>query len=238
MREATGRSASIGEANRGGGGTYTVNMKKPSNGSAKLRLIIILAAALAAGSGLWVGARMSAPDAPVNAASTQNALLFPAPRELPPFALDAGDGGQLDNAALKGRWSLIFIGFTHCPDICPTTLATLGALQKVATDVSPALQVVFVSVDPERDSADRAAEYARFFVPDALAATADHPRLEAFTRSLGMIYVKTAMEDGDYSVDHSARIAILDPQARQVGMFSPPLDIAQMASDLHQLAGR
>lgn len=213
------------------------SMKQGCRGSAKVRMIVILAAALAAAIGLSLGARLTAPEAPGNAQILQNALLFPQPRELPAFALDAGDGGVLDAAALRGRWSLVFVGFTHCPDICPTTLATLGGLQKAVADLNPALQIVFVSVDPERDSAAKASEYARYFVADALAATADHARLTPFTRSLGMLYVQSPLEGGDYSVDHSSSIAILDPQARQVGVFRPPFEIARMAADLRQLAG-
>lgn len=210
--------------------------KKYCSGSAKVRLIVILAAALAAAIGLTLGARLTAPAAPVNPQVLQNALLFPQPRELPAFALDTGDGGVLDAAALKGRWSLIFVGFTHCPDICPTTLATLGGLQKSVADLQPSLQIVFVSVDPERDSPTKAMEYARYFVPDALAATADHTRLEPFTRSLGIVYMQSPLEGGDYTVDHSSSIAILDPQARQVGVFRPPFEISRMAADLRQLA--
>lgn len=218
-------------------------MKKHSNGSAKVRFLVILVAALAAGAGLWFGARMSMPSGenPTSAGGSvqvmQNALLFPAPRELPQFTLDTANDAKLDATALKDHWTLVFIGFTHCPDICPTTLATLGGLQKVLPDLQPPMQILFVSVDPERDSADKAVEYAHYFVPDALAATADHARLEAFTRNLGMIYMQTPLPDNDYTVDHSASVAILDPQGRWVGVFRPPLDITRMAADLRQLAG-
>ncbi len=212
-------------------------MKNRHAGSAKLRLIGILAAALAAGLGLWLGTRFAQSPMAQSPQVLQNALLFPAPRALPGFALDGADGSRVDAAALQGRWSLVFVGFTHCPDICPTTLATLGELRRALPELQPPLQVVFVSVDPERDSADRATEYAHYFVPDSIGTTADHPRLERFTRSLGMVYMSSPLADGDYTVDHSASIAILDPQARQVGIFRPPFDVAAMAADLRQLAG-
>lgn len=213
-------------------------MNTSASGSARLRLIVILAAALAAGTGLWLGARLGPATSNENPQVLQNALLFPAPRELPPFALDAGDGAQISAETLRGRWSVVFVGFTHCPDICPTTLSTLGALQMALPELQPSLQVLFVSVDPERDSAERATEYARYFVPDALAATADHGRLEPFSRSLGMVYMQTPLDGGDYTVDHSASIAILDPQARLVGVFRPPFEVTRMAADLRTLAGR
>jgi len=217
-------------------------MSKSSVDPAKLRFILILSAALAAGTGLWLGARMHTPAVDPTPTESpqrlQNALLFPQPRAIPEFALDAANGARFDADALRAHWSLVFIGFTHCPDICPTTLATLGALQKVVNDLVPPLQIVFVSVDPERDSAERAGEYAGYFASDAVGVTADHTRLESFTRSLGMIYAVGEQDAEGYSVDHSARIAILDPEGRQVGLFAPPFEITQMAADLRQLAAR
>jgi protein SCO1/2 len=207
----------------------------PAPRSAGLPLAAILLVALAAGLGLWAGQRWFAapPRAPLAAT-----LLYPQPRELPPFRLDGGDGTPIDAAALGGRWTLVFLGFTHCPDVCPTTLADLGRAQKALLDLAPEIrpQVLFVSADPERDTPQKTAEYARFFSPGALGATADHARLEAFARSLGMVYMKSELENGDYTVDHSSRIALLDPQARLAGQIAPPLDAAKIAADLRILA--
>ncbi len=213
-------------------------MKNTVRGSARLRLIGILAAALAAGLGLWLGARWSAEPPAAHPQVLQNALLFPAPRALPAFALDGPGGSLVDAAALQGRWSLVFVGFTQCPDICPTTLSLLGDLEKSVPELTPPLQIVFVSVDPERDSPERATEYAHYFSASALGVTGDHTRLERFTRSIGMVYMQSPLEGGDYTVDHSASIAILDPQARQVGVFRPPFELAKMAADLRTLAAR
>jgi protein SCO1 len=207
----------------------------PAPRSAGLPLAAILLVALAAGLGLWAGQRWFAtpPRAPLTAT-----LLYPQPRDLPPFRLDGGDGTPIDATSLGGRWTLVFLGFTHCPDICPTTLADLGRAQKALQDLAPEIrpQVLFVSADPERDTPQKTAEYARFFSPGALGATADHARLEPFARSLGMVYMKSELENGDYTVDHSSRIALLDPQARLAGQIAPPLDVAKIAADLRILA--
>lgn len=213
-------------------------MSNLARGSARLRLITILAASLAAGLGLWLGARWTSDPPPAHPQVLQNALLFPAPRVLPAFALDGPGGSKVDSAALQGRWNLVFVGFTHCPDICPTTLSLLGELEKAVPELAPPVQILFVSVDPERDSPERATEYAHYFSAGALAATADHARLEPFARSIGMVYMQSPLGDGEYTVDHSASIAILDPQARQVGVFRPPFDVAKMAADLRSLAAR
>jgi protein SCO1/2 len=168
----------------------------------------------------------------------KNSLLYPGPRALPAFSLEGADGQAVESSTLIGHWNLIFVGFTHCPDICPTTLATLGELEKQLPELDPPLQIVFVSVDPERDSAQRATEYARYFSANAIGVTADHRRLEPFTRSLGMVYMQTPLAGGDYTVDHSSRIAIINPDGKQVGVITPPFVVADMADDLRFLAGR
>lgn len=210
----------------------------PAPRSAGLPLAAILLVALAAGLGLWAGQRWfgaRAPTAPALAAT----LLYPQPRPLDAFALDGGDGQPIDADALRGRWTLVFLGFTHCPDICPTTLADLGRVQKSLADLplERRPRVLFVSADPERDTPQRIAEYARHFTPDAIGATADHDRLEAFARGLGMVYMKRELENGDYTIDHSSRIALIDPEVRLAGQIASPLDAAKIAADLRTLTG-
>lgn len=203
--------------------------------------LVILAVALAGGLGLlasqlWFRGA-PAPEGP----ELQAVRLFPEPRELPGFALQQSDGTQLVPGELNGHWTLVFLGFTHCPDICPTTLAELAQAQKrwqsLPDTVRP--RVLFVSVDPERDSPDRIGEYAHAFHRDTLAATADIPTLEAFARSLSLVFMKAPAADGapadQYSVDHSAAIAVLDDQGRMAGVVQPPFDPAAIAADLAAL---
>lgn len=214
----------------------------PAPRSTGLPLAAILIVALAAGLGLWTGQRWygastsSTADLQARLAST---VLYPEARVLPDFALDGSDG-QLDPAALRGRWNLVFLGFTHCPDICPTTLAQLAQAEKLLADLPQVRRprIVFVSADPERDTPAKTTEYARYFSPHALGATADHARLEPFVRSLHMVYARSEGADGDYSVDHTAYIAVLDPEVRHVGMIRPPLDAKNIAADLRLLTER
>lgn len=205
----------------------------PAPRASGLPIAAVLIIALAAGLGLWAGQRWFSSPAP---APMQTAFIYPQPRELPPFRLDGGEG-PVDQAALQGRWTLVFLGFTHCPDVCPTTLAEIGRAQKLLADLPEAQRprVLFVSADPERDSAETTAKYARFFSPDALGATAAHEQLEPFARQLGMVYMKSPLENGDYTIDHSTRIALLDPQARLAGQIAPPLDPQKIAADLRSL---
>ena len=201
----------------------------------------ILIAALAAGLGLWAGQRWFAARTPV-APALQAVKLFDQPRELPTFSLQQSDGTQLVPGELKGHWTLVFLGFTHCPDVCPTTLAQLAQAQKqwAALPEATRPRVLFVSVDPDRDTPDRVGEYAHGFHRDTLAATGDVATLEAFARSLSMVFMKVPAPEGapadQYGIDHSASIAVLDPQARMAGVIVPPLQPKAIAEDLEKLA--
>lgn len=200
---------------------------------------VLIVAALAAGLGLWASQRLHAPATPA-LPSTRAVTLLPTPRDLPAFALQQDGGKVLDKAALKGHWTVVFLGFTHCPDVCPTTLAELAGAQKLwaalPADIRP--RVLFVSADPERDTPQLVARYAHAFHPDSLAATAPLPQLEAFARSLSLVFMKVPGASGDpadYSIDHSAALALLDPQARMAGVTQPPFDVKGIAADLTAL---
>ncbi len=201
----------------------------------------ILIAALAAGLGLWASQRWLAPPMPT-APQLQVVRLFDHPRVLPQFSLQQSDHTQLVPGELKGHWTLVFLGFTHCPDVCPTTLAQLAIAQKEWARLPEFTRprVLFVSVDPERDTPDAVGEYAHAFHHDTLAATAAVPALEALARSLSLVFMKVSAPGGvtadQYSIDHSAALAVLDPQARMAGMIPPPLDAKAIAADLLALA--
>ena len=205
--------------------------------------LYILIVAVAMGLGLWAAERFYGGGGTSPAPDLQAVRLFPQPRPLPEFALRQSDGTQLVPGELKGHWTLVFLGFTHCPDVCPTTLAELAQAQQQwqALPASTRPRVLFVSVDPERDSSDRIGEYAHGFHRDTLAATADIPALEGFARSLSMVFAKVPAPRGvpadQYSVDHSATIAVLDPESRMAGIISPPFDPGSIASDLLVLSG-
>jgi protein SCO1/2 len=205
-------------------------------------VLIVLLVAVFAGLGL-LASRQFLSEPATTQPDLRAVKLFPAPREIPPFALQQSDGTQLVPGELHGHWTLVFIGFTFCPDVCPTTLAQLGQAQRQweALPESTRPRVLFVSVDPERDSPDRIGEYAHAFHRDTLAATADIPSLEAFTRSLSLVFAKVPGPDGapadQYSVDHSASMAVLDPKGRMAGVVTGVAldDPAAIAADFAAL---
>jgi protein SCO1/2 len=193
---------------------------------------LIAAAALAGALGLHLGQRHFAPDGPPQAA-TRAALVYPQPRLLEDFLLERSDGRPLTLADWRGRWNLVFIGFTHCPDVCPQTLALLRDIERSWPAQAGAVPgLYFVSVDPERDDARTLADYAAYFSPAIVAARGEHERLQPFTRQLGMIYMRTPLASGDYTVDHSAHLALVDPQGRLVALFRPPLVADAIVADL------
>ncbi len=202
---------------------------------------IVLVLALAAGLGLLLAQKVFGPAAG-NGQQANSILLYPTPRALPDFSLSQSDGTRLVAGELRGHWTLVFLGFTSCPDVCPTTLAELALAQKQWEGIPDSLRprVLFVSVDPERDTPARLGEYAHAFHKDTLAATADVPSLERFTTSLGLVFQKAPgkhfkTDPNDYSMDHSASIAVLDPEGRLAGLMRPPFDPQAIAGDLKQL---
>ncbi len=210
--------------------------------------LLILAAAFAAGlAGVWLSQRLggsttdAAPASPAaNSLATQmkTVTIFDTPRALPAFNLTATDGSALTNNTFKGRWNLVFLGYTRCPDICPTTLQSLAGAQRAWAGLTAAQmpRIVFVSVDPASDTPQKIDEYTRFFSPAIVGATADDAMLAVFAKSLGMVFMKVPTKDGDYSIDHSASVSLIDPQGRMAGLIRPPLDSAAIGADLRTLA--
>lgn len=197
---------------------------------------LILLVALATGAGLLTAEYVyrNRSDGP----PLQTVRLLSQPRELPAFSLNQSDRTQLIPGELRGHWTLVFLGFTHCPDVCPTTMGLLAQAQKQWTTLpeSTRPRVLFVSVDPERDSIEQIGEYAHAFHRDTLAATADIPSLERFAKSLSLVFAKVPAGDGRppelYSVEHSAAVAVLDPQGRMAGVIQPPLEPGAVAADM------
>ena len=160
-------------------------------------------------------------------------------RALPAFELVAHDRRAFGRDDLNGRWSLLFFGYTHCPDICPITLQTLAdAVGRIDdSDVRDALRVYFVSVDPERDSPARLAEYVTYFDPGFTGLTAPLEKLRPLTRALGIAHDFRNKTDGAtvYDVDHSSAIVLVNPRAEFAGIFGAPHDPAAIARDLTRI---
>ena len=160
-------------------------------------------------------------------------------RALPEFELVDHNQQQLVKSDLNGTWSLMFFGYTHCPDICPTSLQTMSDMVSAIDDpdVVAALRVYFVSVDPERDKPEVLASYVTYFNPDFIGATAIEEKLSILTRSLGIAHdIRNKVEgSSSYDVDHSSAIVLINPQAEFAGLFSAPHDAQVLARDMTRI---
>jgi protein SCO1/2 len=199
----------------------------------RLPIWLILLAAVAAGTGLWLSQHyFAAPPAP----RLQNAVLYPAPRAIPEFHLTQSNGQPHGAQDWRGHWNVIYFGYTSCPDVCPTTLAVFKQAWKELGVVKEHVRFEFISVDPQRDTPGQLGKYVAFFSPDFVAATGSDEELTRLTRALGLLYSRTTDANGTVQVDHSGSAVIVDPQARLVGMFRPPFTAAALVSDLTALA--
>ena len=149
-----------------------------------------------------------------------DALVYEQPRTLKPFRLINKDNANIDNNAFAGRWNLLFLGYTSCPDICPMTLAKLKSVKSsLQTDYD--INVWLISVDPARDTTEKLRQYTNYFDPEFIGATAGHKDLFPFVRDLGLMYAMADENKDNYSVDHSASIALVSPEGKLKAIFKP-----------------
>jgi protein SCO1 len=167
-------------------------------------------------------------------------LLEPA-RPLPPMSLVDQDGQPFSPERLRGHWSILFFGFTHCPDVCPTTLALLAQVEKQLADL-PAEQrpqIILMSVDPKRDTPEQLARYVKSFSPTFTGVTGGANDGEAamheFALKLGVPVAISQLPGGGYTVDHSAAIFIIDPSGSLRALSSTPHNVPIIASDYRSI---
>jgi protein SCO1/2 len=165
------------------------------------------------------------------------ATRFPVAREVQPFELVDHNNVVFDNAALEQHWSFLFFGYTYCPDVCPTTLSVLNSIAQRLQDVDTDIRFVMVTVDPERDTPERLAEFVTYFNGDFLGVTGTDQGLEQLTRQLGILYERVEPEPGSeaYLMDHTAAVFLFDPDGRYHAVFSPPLSVETIVSDFRKM---
>ena len=164
-------------------------------------------------------------------------LLMPS-RPLADFSLIDAQSRSFGSANLRGHWSLLFFGYTNCPDFCPATLTVLAAMQKrLRADKSALLpQVIFVSVDAKRDTPAQLAQYVPYFDPDFIGLTAtDQPAIEAMARRWGVSVSVQPARDGNYTVDHSGEIFVIDPGGHLAAVLTGPFTADALSSDFRRI---
>lgn len=162
----------------------------------------------------------------------EHALVYPKARNLTEFTLISHQGQPLTRQQLQGQWTLAFVGYTFCPDICPMTMATLtGAYQDLQAMLPQGqkLGIWFISADPQRDTVSALANYVGYFEQPAITGlTAEHDKLFPFVRDLGLMYAISSTTEPDYLVDHSASIVLINPQGQVAAVFKPEMKVGEV----------
>jgi protein SCO1/2 len=174
---------------------------------------------------------------PATPALTTGALLLPA-RPLGDFSLIDNHGRQFGPGELRGNWSFMFFGYTNCPDFCPSTLTTLAALTKrLRADkaITPP-RVIFVSVDAKRDTPAQLDKYVPYFDPGFIGLTApDQPRIEAIAKQWNVAVAVQPAADGNYTVDHSGAIFVIDPSGKLAAILTGPFTVEALSEDYRRI---
>jgi len=163
----------------------------------------------------------------------QTMTVFVDPKPLREFVLTDHNSNSFDLARLKENWSFLFFGFTHCPDICPSTLASLTKLREQLTkgiNGSKNVQFVFISVDPKRDTAAILKQYTGYFDPSIVGVTGSELELLNLTEQLGALFeVESTPDKESYQVYHTSALFLINPQGQYVASLMPPFDISTIS---------
>ena len=191
---------------------------------------MILVVAGAAAAGFWLAHRLehSAPQ-------LTSGTWLPQGRDLGEFSLIDQNSAPFTAARLRGAPTLVYFGYTHCPDVCPATLLQLAQVLK--SGVVPGLRVAFISVDPQRDTPTQLAQYVHAFDPDFLGLTGTAAMLKTLAQRFGVVFMRVELPGGDYSMDHSSTIFLMDARGHNVAVFNAPYDVKSLTQDLRLAAG-
>lgn len=190
-----------------------------------LCLVAIVVVVLALANRLHQEKKLS----PAELREDYGAIVLDTPRRFSDFELRDHHGNKFDRQDLEGKWTLMFAGFTHCPDICPTTMAVLGRMadslpEREREDV----QVVLLTVDPERDTEEKLAEYVPYFHPDFVGVTGSEHQILSLATQLNVVYSQVPLGEDDYTVDHTTHIVLINPRGDYHGYFRAPFEESRL----------
>ena len=189
-----------------------------------LLLIIGVIAMLA---GLWL-AQSTKTDTSASVPARIQGAIYPSAKIIHPFKLINHKGAEFSNKDLNGHWNIIFIGYTHCPDVCPTTLSLMSEVhQKLSQQKIQAPNVIFLSIDPERDTAEIMNTYVEYFNTEFTGITGSLTVINKFSRNLNAVFRKAPGLSGkitkdDYLMDHSSALMLLNPEGKLQAILTAP----------------
>ncbi|VXC88806.1 putative copper-binding protein [Pseudomonas sp. 8Z] len=198
-------------------------------------IVFVLVAAVALALGLAVNQVLSSRSNPA-ALLDAGIVLLPQPRTLPALSMTNQDGQTTPVNAFKDDWTLLFFGYTFCPDICPATLAQLRQLQGQLPEATrERLRIVLVSVDPHRDTPEQLKKYLGYFDPSFQGLTGEEANLQKLANAVSIPYIPADTSKENYTVDHSGNLVIIGPDGTQRGFIRAPVNIAKLAKQLPEL---
>ena len=198
-------------------------------GRKTLSTIAVLALLVGIGVGNWLPGYLGhGGEAP-----TIQGAIYSQPRAIPAFELIDQNGVAFTNENFSGVWTLVYFGYSHCPDICPTTLASLGSVQSALAESGKDEDTayVFISVDPARDTPERLATYAPHFSERMLGVTGEQQQLKTLSQALGVVYLKVGDDPEDYLMDHSSVVLAINPAGQLQAVLTAPHTAEQLLRD-------
>ena len=190
------------------------------NKSLRTLTLIFALIGLGAGIGVYTAHQNNMQKPPAVAG-----LMWPQPKTLQSFTTVNQDGQAFGLENLQGKWSFLFFGYTNCPDICPITLTVFKTVYEKleSMDKSENVQMVFVSVDPDRDSSEQLKQYVSYFNQDFIGLGGNLEQVSNLTSQMGIAFFhEPASAEGDYLVDHAASVFLVDPRGRVIAIMSAP----------------
>ena len=197
---------------------------------ARFRLLLWALVGVAAIGGIWLALN---PPRPADRQVTE----LPLSSFGGPFTLTGSDGRPFSSSRLNGKPAAIFFGFTHCPDVCPTTLARLAKLRRDLARGEDGFSIVFISVDPERDRPADVGRYAGLFGTPVVGLTGSVAEIERVKKQFGVYSGKVAQPGGDYSVDHTATVFLMDRSGKFISTISAEESDAVALDKLRRISG-
>ena len=198
----------------------------------RLRLVLWVVASFAAIAGLMLALN---PPEPGSKAPTSTGL--PIASIGGPFTLTGSDGRPFASTRLTGKSAAIFFGFTHCPDVCPTTLARLAKLRRQLGKGDDGFAIVFITVDPERDKPADVGKYAALFDTPVIGLTGSAAEIERVKQQFGVYSEKAPLPGGDYGVNHTASVFLIGRDGKFVATIAPDEPDATALAKLQRIAG-
>ncbi len=166
-------------------------------------------------------------------------VLLPQSRSLPALSLLDQDGQAVAVDQLTGQWSLLFFGYTFCPDICPATLAQLRQLQgQLPAQTLAKLRIVLVTVDPGRDTPEQLKKYLDYFDAGFIGWTGEQATIQKLANSVSIPFIPADTSKENYTVDHSGNLVLIGPDGKQHGFIRAPINNDKLAAQLPRLFDR